>query len=172
MTQHPPPRAGEDRHRPEPELPRVWLFGLPPTWMSLLTEEPPFSLWLRAPRTPDAASRVTHAATLGPYRLAGPMQPGWPPCGSPHGRDKVQHSCPSCSWDCPSPLCSALWLALPRSLLLSAFFFFFKFSRKVAAVLNLDLKGCCNCSLRGAEAGERLGYPRRRPTPGRRREPV
>ena len=40
------------------------------------------------------------------------MQAGWPPCGSPHGRDKV-------------PLCSALWLALSRTLLLSAFFFFF-----------------------------------------------
>lgn len=40
------------------------------------------------------------------------MQAGWPPCGSPHGRDEV-------------PLCSALWLALPRTLLLSALFFFF-----------------------------------------------
>ena len=73
------------------------------------------------------------------------MQAGWPPCGSPHGRDKV-------------PLCSALWLALSRTLLLSAFFFFFfKFPRKVAAVLNFDPKGSCSGSLRGPGKGRGLG---------------
>ena len=112
VTQHPPPRAGAERHRPEPELPRAWRFGLPPTWMSLLTEEPPFSLWPRAPRTPDAASRVTHAAPQSPYRLAAPCRLAGRPVVALTGEIKYPSAAPFGSLFL-APSCSQL------------FFFFF-----------------------------------------------